>query len=755
MKKSNLPPPQSGESRHTAPRISGADDPGIAFQRAIAAYQGRKFEDVERYCTEIIKRLPQHVDALHMLGLVKAQQGQFSVAADLFRRAIKLRPSNATFHALLGRSLVASGRAGDAIASLDEALRLKSDLYEAAYDKGTALIALGRLNEAIVNFDEILRRQPGAVDVLYNRGTALLNLERFPEALQNFDAVLTRKPDSAEAHNNRGVALRRMNRSREALNSFDIALRYRPHHVPTLINRGAALQDLGRFKEAIECFDEALLRDPRSVEALYNRSDTRRTLKQYDLAIEDLERLLAISPKYDYASGYLLYAKLSSCDWAGVPELVSSIEADLRKGLRCATPFTMVAASQSSELALIATEIYVADKCPAKAPLWQSERYRHEKIRLAYLSADFHSHATAYLMAELFETHDSTRFETMAVSFGPSEDGPMRKRLESAFNRFVDVREMSDFDVAQFLRNAEIDIAIDLKGHTHESRPGILAHRPAPIQVNYLGFPGTMAASYIDYLIADHIMTPPGSERFYREKIVRLPGSYQVNDRTRLIAATSSSRMEHQLPEQGFVFCCFNNSFKILPEIFAIWMRLLASVEGSVLWLLEDSQAAMRNLRVAAQKHGISQDRLIFARRISLQDHLARHTHADLFLDTLPCNAHTTASDALWAGLPVLTSIGESFASRVAASLLTAVGLSELVTNSLADYEALALKLATEPQTLAALREKLAQNRLTTSLFDTQRFRQHIEAAYVTMWERYQGSLPAEAFDVPLQITRD
>jgi predicted O-linked N-acetylglucosamine transferase (SPINDLY family) len=330
----------------------------------------------------------------------------------------------------------------------------------------------------------------------------------------------------------------------------------------------------------------------------------------------------------------------------------------------------------------------------------------------------------------------------------------MRKRLEDAFDRFVDVREMGDFGVAQFLRNAEIDIAIDLKGHTHESRPGILAHRPAPIQVNYLGFPGTMGASYIDYLIADHIVTPPGSEQFYQEKIVRLPGSYQVNDRGRLIAPTRGGRTEHHLPEQGFVFCCFNNSFKILPEIFAIWMRLLAAVEGSVLWLLEDSQAAVRNLRVAAQKHGISQDRLIFAPRISLPDHLARHTHADLFLDTLPCNAHTTASDALWAGLPVLTSTGESFASRVAASLLMAVGLPELVTNNLADYEALALKLATEQHILTAIRERLAQNRLTTPLFDTQSFRQHIEAAYVTMWERYQNGLPAAAFDVPLQMAR-
>lgn len=752
MKKSNLPPSQFGENRRTVPKTSGADDPRIAFQKAIAAYQGRKFEEVEHYCAEVIKRLPQHVDALHMLGLVKAQRAQFSVAVDLFKRAIKLQPANATFHALLGRSFVASGRPGDALTSLDEALRLKSDLLEAAYDKGTALIALGRLDEAVVNFDEVLKRRPGAVDVLYNRGTALLNLGRFTEALENFDAVLTRKPDSAEAHNNRGATLRRMNRSREALDSFDLALRYRPHHVPTLINRGAALQDLSRFKEAVDCFDEALRRDPQSVEALYNRSDTRRNLKRYDLAIEDLESLLAISPKYDYAPGYLLYAKLSSCDWAGMPELVSKIEADLRKGLRCATPFIMVSASQSSELALVATEIYVADKCPAKTPLWQSERYQHEKIRLAYLSADFHSHATAYLMAELFETHDSTRFETMAVSFGPSEDGPMRKRLEAAFDRFVDVREMSDFDVAQFLRNAEIDIAIDLKGHTHESRPGILAHRPAPIQINYLGFPGTMAASYIDYLIADHIVTPPGSERFYREKIVRLPGSYQVNDRSRLIAATSGGRMEHHLPEQGFVFCCFNNSFKILPEIFAIWMRLLASVEGSVLWLLEDSQAAMRNLRAAALKHGISQDRLIFAQRIPLQDHLARHAYADLFLDTLPYNAHTTASDALWAGLPVLTCAGESFASRVAASLLMAVGLPELVTDNLADYEALALKLATEQHTLAALREQLAQNRLTTPLFDTQSFRQHIEAAYVTMWKRYENGLPAEAFDVPLQM---
>lgn len=394
-------------------------------------------------------------------------------------------------------------------------------------------------------------------------------------------------------------------------------------------------------------------------------------------------------------------------------------------------------------------QTYTADRFPpTPAPLWAGEIYRHERIRVAYLSADFHEHATTHLMAGLFEHHDRERFEITAVSFGPDRQDAMRQRVAAACDRFLDVRGRRDAEVAGMLRALEIDIAVDLKGHTQGNRAGILAHRPAPVQINYLGMPATMGAGYIDYLIADPRVIPPAEFPHYAEQILYLPDSYQATDDTRAIAAHTPSRAELALPEDGFVFCCFNNSYKITPDLFALWMRLLGAIPGSVLWLLDDNPAATRNLCAAAQRHGIAPERLVFAPRIDAAAHLARHRRADLFLDTLPYNAHTTASDALWSGLPVLTCAGRTFAGRVAASLLHAVGLPELITRDHAGYAALALALARDPGRLAALRTRLAQQRTSSPLFGTDRFRRHLEAAYVTLRERQRRGEPPAAFSV-------
>jgi predicted O-linked N-acetylglucosamine transferase (SPINDLY family) len=353
------------------------------------------------------------------------------------------------------------------------------------------------------------------------------------------------------------------------------------------------------------------------------------------------------------------------------------------------------------------------------------------------------------LIAGLFEAHDRTRFDITAISIGPDSNDEMRARLRSAFDRFVDVRYKSDQEVALLLRELEIDIAVDLQGFTQHCRPGILSHRAAPVQVNYLGYPGTMGADYIDYIIGDRCVIPPEHHPGYAEKVVYLPDCYQVNDSKRRIAARTPTRAELGLPEKGFVYCCFNNNHKISPRVFDVWMRLLNKVQGSVLWLLEDNKTVARNLRQEAERRSIASGRVIFAPRVKMEEHLARQRLADLFLDTLPYNAHVTASDALWVGLPVVTHIGGAFAGRVAASLLNAVGLPELLTSSWEDYEALALKLATSPAMLADIRAKLALNRTTHPLFDTGRFRRHIESAYVTMWERYQRGEPPVSFAVP------
>ena len=440
---------------------------------------------------------------------------------------------------------------------------------------------------------------------------------------------------------------------------------------------------------------------------------------------------------------------MMACDWDGLDENLAAHAAAIRAGNRVTTPFPLLGLSDDPALQKQAAQIYTTAKCPRSSVLGPFRaRKPGEKIRLGYYSADFHNHATAWLIAELFESHDRSRFELTAFSFGPEQQDEMRRRISSAFDHFLDARALSDRDIARLSRERGIDIAVDLKGHTQDSRPGIFAEGCAPLQIQYLGYPGTMGGDYMDYVVADKIVIPPGSEAGYVEKILRLPHSYQANDSRRKISDRMFTRAEMGLPDSGFVFCCFNNNYKILPEIFASWMRILKAVDGSVLWLLEDNALAAENLRKLAEAHGVDPGRLIFAGRLPLEEHLARHRLADLFLDTWPYNAHTTASDALWAGLPLLTRAGSSFASRVAASLLHAVGLPGLITSSVEDYESLATTLAKDPARLVALRKTLMDNRATASLFDGKLIARHLEAAYEAIQARHLSGLPPDHIDI-------
>jgi predicted O-linked N-acetylglucosamine transferase (SPINDLY family) len=430
------------------------------------------------------------------------------------------------------------------------------------------------------------------------------------------------------------------------------------------------------------------------------------------------------------------------CDWEGIDSSIDDLVKNIERGEKASPPFMVLSLVDCLRIHRKSAEIFVRAASRANgAPPAITRRSRHDRIRLGYFSADYHAHATSRLMAGLFEQHDRARFEIVAFSFGPDQKGAMRDRLAASFDRFIDVRDRSDRDVALLARNLEIDIAVDLKGFTTDSRWNIFAHRAAPLQVNYLGYPGTMGADYMDYIIADSVVIPDGSQKFYSENMVCLPHSYQANDRKRPISGKIFSRQELCLPDTGFVYCCFNNNYKITPAVFDSWMRILGQVQGSVLWLLADNPWAERNLRREAAARGVNPGRLVVAGRLPAAEHLARQRAADLFIDTLPYNAHTTASDALWAGLPVLTRAGTSFPSRVAASLLTAADLPELITTTPEHYERRAIELARNPEELSRCRARLARNRLTTPLFDTGLFARHIEAAYVQMYERYQAGL--------------
>ncbi len=655
--------------------------------------------------------------ALFQQGLALHQQGRLPEAEALYKRVLEGQPAH--FGALHLSGLI-------------------------HYQRGAPEAAAEWIGRA-------LAVNPASPEAHSNLGLALLDLKRPEQALAALEQSLKLRPDAPDALNNRGNALQALNRPTEALADYDRALQLRPAFVLAHGNRGNALRTLGRLDEAVTAFDRALQLAPDFDKALNNRGRTLRDLKRFDEAARSFARLLAVAPHQPYAAGMLFDTRLQFCDWTDYEATSAAIVAAIERGERADAPFSFLCHATSARAQLRCAELFVAFEYPAPAPLVRTAT-RHDRVRLAYLSADFHGHATAYLVAELFERHDRARFEVTGLSWGPDDRSAMRARLAGGLDRFVEVGGMSDRQVGELMRNQDIDIAIDLKGLTASNRAGIFAHRGAPLQVNYLGFPATMGASFIDYIIADREVIPPGLEGAYAEKVVRLPDSYQVNDRKRPIAERTPGRAEMGLPDRGFVFCSFNNSYKIRPVVFDAWMRLLRQVEGSVLWLLHDNAAAVGNLRRHAEARGVSADRLIFAPRAPLDAHLARHRLADLFLDTFPVNAHTTASDALWAGLPLVTLRGETFVSRVAASLLAAVGLPELICDTLADYEALALKLAATPDMLAALRAKLDANRLTAPLFDTDRFRRHIESAYLAMYERHLAGAPPAGFDIAPQL---
>jgi protein O-GlcNAc transferase len=414
------------------------------------------------------------------------------------------------------------------------------------------------------------------------------------------------------------------------------------------------------------------------------------------------------------------------------------------------TPFTLLGYRDDPVLQRICSENYVNERLPVMpAPVNIRKKWDDDKITIAYLSNDYRQHPVAYLMAELFEAHDRNRFRVIAMSYGPDDGSDMRRRLENAFDEFHDVRENTDADIAKLINECGVGIAVDIMGYTRDGRPDILAYRPSPVQASYLGYTGTLGTNYIDYLIADSVVAPPDHDAYYLEKIVRLPDCYLVTDRRRQIAAQRPSRTEAGLPEEGFVFCCFNSIHKIRPEIFDVWARLLKAVPGSVLWLLSGPADANANVLREAQARGIDPARVVLAKWAKPEDHLARHGLADLFLDTLPYNAHTTATDALWVGLPLLTCQGKSFPARVASSVLSALGMPELIARSLDEYEAKALQFAREPDTLTAVRRKLESHSDTQPMFKTDRFTSHIEAAYLQMWDIFQRGEAPRSFNIP------
>jgi predicted O-linked N-acetylglucosamine transferase (SPINDLY family) len=699
----------------------------------------------EQSVKQILNSQPMNFDALHLLGVIKGAQGKLPESIQFLKKAITVNPNNNFVHFNLAKVLSDSGQDHESLIHHQRAIALAPNHSDAWLNYGRSLSFLKRDNEALAAYDKALSINSNLPGAWSNRGLALSNIKRYEEALASFDKAINIYPNFAGAWSNRGNALHDLRRHNESLTSFDKAISINPNQVDAWYNRGRALHELKRYDEALASYDRALSINGNYAEALANRGMTLYVLKCYDEALISFGKALAIKPQLPYVQGAWLLTRMRCCDWADIEAAYTRIDHAVSLGETASAPFAFLAVPSNPLHQQHCARTYVEDNYPVSpTPLWKGERYTHERIRVGYFSSDYKNHPVSHLIAQLIECHDRTRFEIIGFSFGPTTTDPWRQRLERAFDRFIDVRTQTDREIATLARELEIDIAIDLNGHTQDARTGIFALRPVPIQVNYLGYIGTMGADYIDYLIADQVVVPEEHRPYYSEKVVCLPHSYQVNDSTKAISDRHFSRAELGLPEDAFVFCCFNNAYKITPDLFDIWMRLLNAVNGSVLWLFEGYSTAATNLWLEAGKRGISPDRLVFAPRMELADYLARYRSADLFLDTFYYNAGTTASDALWAGLPVLTCMGDTFAGRMASSLLTAIGLPELITHSHAEYESLALKLATQPGQLAAIRQKLVENITTHPLFDTERFTRHIEEAYLKMYERYQAGLPPD-----------
>ncbi len=743
---------------------------------------GNVLQELKRFdeaieCYDKVLRIKKDALTYYNRGSALKELKRFDESLASYEQAININP-DADIYNNLGYVLQVLNRLEEALVSYDKAISIKLDHAEAYFNRSSVLQELKRFDESLTGYEQAISFKPDYAAAYNNLGNVLKELKRFDESLSSYEQAISIKPDYAEAYFNRGVVLQELNRLEGAIVSYDQAISIRPDYADAYFNRGNALKELKFLKEALVSYDQAISVKSDYVEAYNNRGVVLQELKRFDESLSSYEqaisiksdyadayfnsgvvlqefkrydevtaffnKVLNIKPNYKLLIGQLQHMKMVMCDWENFENQRNLILQKIDAKEPVIAPFPILAIVDDPKLHRKVAESYVAENHPYKPTLEPViEKILNKKIRLGYYSADFRSHAVTILIAELIEIHNTEKFELIAFSFGTDIKDEMQNRLSKAFDQFIDVRNKSDQEVAILSRHLGVDIAIDLGGYTKDCRPGIFSYRAAPIQLSYIGYLGTSGSQYMDYLIADKTIVPVDSQNYYSEKIVYLP-SYQVNDRKRKISSRQFSRKDFDLPMNSFIFCCFNNNYKILPATFDGWMKILTTVDNSILFLYAENKWVRSNLINEALKRGISSERLVFGEHLEPDEYLARYKICDLFLDTFPYNAGTTASDALWAGLPVLTMMGESFASRMAASLLTAIDLPELITSSQEQYEALAIELATNPAKLKALKTKLESNRLTAPLFDTPRFTKHLEEAYTKIYERYHADLPLE-----------
>lgn len=705
----------------------------------VALLAGEHFDDAAQAFGQALAIKPDFIDAIIKLPNALYRAGRLDDALEAYDRALAVRNDASLLNdkACLLRDMKRYTEAADV---LRHALAVKPDYIAAQLNLAHVFFDAQDYNAAAQAYNDVLSQDSANVDATMGYLKSL-KAGGQDDALENALAkALERNPDDAILWLDFGHVLRKKKKFAEAIDAYARSASCDAKNPDAFFYWGLLLYDLGRYDAAVEAYSHLLKISPDRGAAYQGRAEALRRLGRAEEALADYQRAVTLLPDDLSLAVTALHAQMKVCDWRAYPQAATLIARLREDDKTVLLPFPLVALPATAQDQMLCAQRYVTHRVPTQFELWDKADYGHQKIRIAYVSADFHTHATLVLMAGMFEQHDKERFEVIAVSLGRDDDSVLRQRVVSAVDEFIDASRMSDEQITALLRERECDIIVDLKGFTMDSRATLFAARHAPVQVAYIGYPGTCALPNIDYFIGDAVAITPGIEPFFTEKIVYLPHSYQVNDDKRLVPA-QPARADHGLPQDAFVFCSFNNSYKFTPDVFAVWMNILRRVDGSVLWLLQDNQLMMDNLRAAATVHGIDPVRLIFAEKAALDAHIARLPCADLFLDSLPCNAHTTASDALWAGLPVLTCPGETFAGRVAASLLTAVELPELVVADMAAYEEMAVALAQDSARYQVLREKLAGKRASAPLFDTVRTTRAIERSYEEMMKRFRAGL--------------
>lgn len=753
--------------------------------RIVDLYKSGQQHEAHAAGRRFLSKHGKNFDVLHLMGTIEQGGGLLQDAWENWRKALELVPTHLILLNKLGGLARKIGKSQEAKEYFQLAISIDPSKPEAHFNLGNCLAEQSEWLQAIQSYTNAIGCSPAFVQAYNNLALALQNFGRPDEAVKVLDTAIALNPQEPFMHVNKAKALQAMSLGKAAIaflreslitveEKFEIlavladmeatendyayadqhfieAMNLNPNSDAVLNNYGNMLRSTGRLDEALKYYKQAVSINPLLYQAMHNLCNILNSKKDYAQSLYYYGQVRSINPSSPYLPGMEMNSRMHTCTWENWDAHVQEVKNGILAEQKTSNPFPLVAFNDDAAVQKRAACLWIKNECPTKKVLpviAKKNRVSGQKIRVGYYSADLYTHATALLMAGVWEAHDRERFEWFAFNFGPVQEDPLSLRVRNAFDHFLDVRGYGDRVVAQLSREMEIDIAIDLKGFTQDARSGIFAERAAPIQVNYLGFPGTMGADYIDYIIADKVIIPDDLKQHYSESVVRLPYCYQTNDNQRPISDEVPTRQSQGLPENGRVLCSFNNNYKITPQVFDVWMRVLARFPDCYLWLLQDNPHAAENLKLEASRRGVDPTRLVFAPRMNNQDHLARHRLADLFIDTFPCNAHTTASDALWAGLPIVTCAGETFASRVAASLLITMNMPDCVAYDLGSYEQKIVALLDVPQSLKTMRERVEKGRTESPLFNTLATARHLEMAYEQMMKNYESEIVPIGFDV-------